>query len=53
MEDEKIGLWTKIKNLILNIWDWIVEKAANLRSRIMKFGIAKVADLEKTVREIR
>ena len=53
MEDEKIGLWTKIKNLILNIWDWIVEKAANLRSRIMKFGIAKIADLEKTVREIR
>ena len=47
MEDEKIGLWTKIKNLILNIWDWIVEKAANLRSRIMKFGIAKIADLEK------
>ena len=53
MEDEKIGLWTKIKNFILGIWDWIVEKAVNLKNRLTKFCMLKIADIEATASKIQ
>ena len=37
MEDEKIGLWTKIKNAFQRAWEWIKEKASWIWSKITEF----------------
>ena len=37
MEDEKIGLWTKIKNAFQRAWEWIKEKASWIWSKITDF----------------
>ena len=52
MEDEKIGFWTKVKNFILKIWEWIVEKAFNILYKLVKLVRFRAAKLNKLCDDI-
>ena len=47
MEDEKIGFWTKVKNFILKIWEWIKEKAFNILYKLYKLVRLRAANIIK------
>ena len=53
MESEKEGLWAKVKNFILKIWEWIVEKAFNLWYKISKLLKRKNIDLQQEAKQLR